>query len=74
MAISEGNRFSTAFDDAVPRGVVLIGDAAPDTEYHRRADPGDRSAGRDRRPVGALGGLEGARYRRVRYSSRAGCG
>jgi len=48
MAFSKGNRFPTAFD-AVPREVVLRGEVAPDTEYHRRVD---RVTGRPvRRPV-----------------------
>jgi len=40
MAMSKGSLFLTAFGDAVPRDVVLIGDAAPAVEYQRRAELG----------------------------------
>jgi hypothetical protein len=38
MAIPRGYRFSIAFDNAFPQGLVLIGDVAPDNEYQTRED------------------------------------
>jgi hypothetical protein len=54
MVISKGSRFPIAFGDAVPRGVVLMGDVMPGTEYHRR---GDGVTGRPVRQMATLEGL-----------------
>ncbi|MGH4011034.1 MAG: hypothetical protein ACRDTH_23225 [Pseudonocardiaceae bacterium] len=43
MAIPRGHRFEIRFDSAFPRGLVLIGDVAPDNEYQTRED---KAAGR----------------------------
>jgi hypothetical protein len=40
MAIPRGHRFAIEFDSAFPQGLVLIGDAAPDTSTrHARTRP-----------------------------------
>ena len=38
MAIARGHRFEIGFGEAFPRGLVLVGDVAPDTEYQTRED------------------------------------
>lgn len=38
MAIARGHRFEITFDEAFPRGLVLVGDISPDTEYQTRED------------------------------------
>ena len=38
MAIARGHRFEIEFGEAFPRGLVLVGDVAPDTEYQTRED------------------------------------
>lgn len=43
MAIPRGHRFGIEFDAAFPRGLVLIGEVSPDTEYQSRED---KAAGR----------------------------
>jgi hypothetical protein len=43
MAVAKGYRFPIEFADAFPRGLVLMGDVAPDNEYQTRED---RTAGR----------------------------
>jgi hypothetical protein len=43
MAISRGYRFPIDFGEAFPRGLVLMGEVTPDTEYQTRED---RAAGR----------------------------
>jgi hypothetical protein len=43
MAIPKGHRFGIEFASAFPRGLVLIGDVAPDNEYQTRED---KAAGR----------------------------
>ena len=43
MAIPKGHRFEIAFSEAFPRGLVLVGEMSPDTEYQTRED---KAAGR----------------------------
>ncbi|HEU0086583.1 MAG TPA: hypothetical protein VFQ77_02825 [Pseudonocardiaceae bacterium] len=43
MAIPKGHRFEIEFASAFPRGLVLIGNVAPDNEYQTRED---KAAGR----------------------------
>ncbi|MEU4673007.1 hypothetical protein AB0F91_34880 [Amycolatopsis sp. NPDC023774] len=38
MAIERGFRFGINFDDAFPRGLVMVGDVAPDNEFQSRED------------------------------------
>jgi hypothetical protein len=38
MAITKGHRFTIAFDEAFPLGLVMIGEVAPDNEYQSRED------------------------------------
>jgi hypothetical protein len=38
MAISKGYRFDINFDDAFPRGLVMVGEVAPDNDYQSRED------------------------------------
>lgn len=38
MAIARGHRFEIEFGAAFPRGLVLVGEIAPDTEYQSRED------------------------------------
>jgi hypothetical protein len=38
MAIAKGYRFEIPFDVAFPKGLVLIGEVAPDTEYQSQQD------------------------------------
>jgi translation initiation factor 2 beta subunit (eIF-2beta)/eIF-5 len=38
MAISKGYRFTIAFDEAFPLGLVMVGEVAPDNEYQSRED------------------------------------
>jgi hypothetical protein len=43
MGIARGHRFEIRFGEAFPRGLVLVGDVAPDNEYQTRED---RASGR----------------------------
>ncbi|MCE7006735.1 hypothetical protein LWC34_28485 [Kibdelosporangium philippinense] len=43
MAIAKGYRFEIPFDLAFPKGLVLVGDVVPDTEYQSQQD---RASGR----------------------------
>jgi hypothetical protein len=43
VAIPRGHRFEIEFDTAFPRGLVLMGEVSPDTEYQTRED---KAAGR----------------------------
>jgi hypothetical protein len=43
MAINRDHRFPVEFNEAFPRGLVMIGEVSPDNEYQSRED---KSAGR----------------------------
>ncbi|TCO59448.1 hypothetical protein [Actinocrispum wychmicini] len=43
MAIPKGHRFPVSFDEAFPKGLVLVGEVLPDNEYQSRED---RASGR----------------------------
>ncbi|GAB1512482.1 hypothetical protein [Actinophytocola sp. KF-1] len=38
MAISRGHRFPIEFSEAFPRGLVMVGEVQPDTEFQSRED------------------------------------
>lgn len=48
MALQRGHRFPVEFDEAFPRGLVLIGEIEPDLEYVSQED---RARGREARQL-----------------------
>lgn len=46
MAIPKGHRFPVRFEDAFPRGLLMVGEISPDVEYQSQED---RARGREQR-------------------------